>query len=138
MQKDDTVIIDSFHNSENATGYIALDNTRQLIVVAFRGTVSKGDQIADLSATFTDATELCPSCRAHKGFWRYWQSAKDRVTNQVVNLTQSNPDYRIMVVGHSLGGAVATLAGAALRAKFKLDIVSLNVLSICRAQFANP
>ncbi|KAJ6142521.1 hypothetical protein N7471_001974 [Penicillium samsonianum] len=37
---DNTTVINAFHSDHSPTGYIALDHTRELIVVTFRGSVN--------------------------------------------------------------------------------------------------
>lgn len=50
----------------------------------------------------------------------------------------ANPDYRIIATGHSLGGAVATIAAANLRkAGFAVDIYTFGAPRAGNAAFAN-
>jgi hypothetical protein len=126
VEDDDTETIFTFHNATGPTGYIALDHTRKLTVLTFRGTVSKYDGETDFKYQFTAIEDVCPGCNAHEGFWGYWSSAADVIISELRSATTSHPDYSLTVVGHSLGGAVATLAGTILRTKgFSLDIVSV-------------
>ncbi|KAJ5466799.1 hypothetical protein N7475_004551 [Penicillium sp. IBT 31633x] len=123
VEADDTIVISAFHSDTGPTGYIALDHTRKLILLTFRGTVSKSDGDTDLDIHLTPVDELCTGCKVHRGFWRYWTSVSSQAISQLETVTSSYPDYRLSVVGHSLGGGVATLAGTALRNKgFILDI----------------
>jgi hypothetical protein len=125
VEADDTETIFTFHNGTGPTGYIALDHTKKLIILAFRGTVSENDGNTDFSFFFTPIEDVCPGCRAHKGFWGYWSSVADQVISQLHSATENHKDYGLTLVGHSLGGAVAALAGTVLRQKgFTLDIVS--------------
>lgn len=47
VQADDTETIDAFHNTTAATGYVALVHTRKLILLIFRGTITKHDADTD-------------------------------------------------------------------------------------------
>jgi pimeloyl-ACP methyl ester carboxylesterase len=60
-------------------------------------------------------TNICDGCTAHEGFWNSWVKARARVTAAVQKALQSHPGYQIISTGHSLGGALATLAAADLR-----------------------
>ncbi|CAG8038896.1 unnamed protein product [Penicillium salamii] len=124
VQAHDTEIIDNYHRTDNATGYIALDHTRKSIIVTFRGTITIADGDADKNIwPKVHLPEFCKNCYGHAGFWTYWKSAEDQVVSRLQQATKDNPDYSIAVAGHSLGGAVSTLAGTALRQKgFTLDI----------------
>ena len=59
--------------------------------------------------------DLCPCCAAHHGFWESWLGQRKPVLHILTRLHAQNPDYRIAIVGHSLGGAIATLAAGDIR-----------------------
>ena len=96
------------------TGFLAVDETNRLILLTFRGTHSLQSLGTDLDYGFAD-TDLCEGCLVHKGFWHAWLEMKDRITTQVLETIKAHPDFRFVVTGHSLGGAIATLAAGALR-----------------------
>ncbi|RMZ76024.1 hypothetical protein DV738_g5149, partial [Chaetothyriales sp. CBS 135597] len=79
----------------DATGFVAVDHANQLIVLAFRGSVSLGNWL------FGDFNLLALPSNIFKA--------------KLQEATESWPDYSIVSVGHSLGGAIATLAAAELR-----------------------
>ncbi|CAG8898389.1 unnamed protein product [Penicillium egyptiacum] len=119
----------------DSCGYIALSHapsTKQ-IILAFRGTYSITNTIIDLSAypqayipypdpeenttTSTRTGPHCESCAVHAGFMRSWLETRSTILPQISILRQKYPDYAITLVGHSLGGAVAALAGLEMRLK---------------------
>jgi predicted lipase len=105
------------HNSEldtDVTGYVAIDNTNKLVVTSFRGSSSVDNWITNLEFGFVD-TDLCPGCTAHEGFWQSWLDARDDILAAIKNSSATNPTYKLVVTGHSLGGAIASLATAQLR-----------------------
>lgn len=59
----------------------------------------------------------CENCTVHSGFLRSWQNTREIVLKQVLISKKQYPDYTIHLVGHSLGGAVAALAGLELEIK---------------------
>ncbi len=62
------------------------------------------------------------------GFYTTWKSVQNGVTKEVVRLHNLYPSYSIVVSGHSLGGAVATLAGFSSSSLcFRLPHPSLSV-----------
>jgi hypothetical protein len=53
----------------------------------------------------------CTNCTVHTGFWTSWQNTRPFILGHLEYLRDKYPDYRLDLVGHSLGGAVAALAG---------------------------
>ncbi|KAK0100259.1 hypothetical protein ONS96_007542 [Cadophora gregata f. sp. sojae] len=53
----------------------------------------------------------CTNCTVHTGFWTSWQNTRPFILPYIKLLHEKYPDYRLDLVGHSLGGAVAALAG---------------------------
>jgi DNA/RNA endonuclease G (NUC1)/pimeloyl-ACP methyl ester carboxylesterase len=73
-------------------------------LVAFRGTSSPGDWLANLDVLFTSR----PYGKVHRGFFRALEDVQDRVMRALSDLGKS----RVIVTGHSLGGALATVFAA--------------------------
>lgn len=121
------------------------------IVVAFRGTYSLTNTVVDLSTVpqeyvpypeepddnnnSTDGgrggeeeekREKCTNCTVHTGFLTSWQSARRLVLPALRAARHRHPDYPIHLVGHSLGGAVAALAGLELRLSHPLSDVAVT------------
>jgi hypothetical protein len=107
-------------------------------VVAFRGTYSLTNTIIDLSAVpqvyvpypsdggaddddggggdtsnppSQGRKNRCMNCTVHAGFWTSWKNTRSIVLPSVAEARAEYPDYQVVIVGHSLGGAVAALAG---------------------------
>lgn len=113
----DTVEVDPAFLSSQATdvtGYVAVDRGRRLTVLAFRGTGSTRNWIADLDFLKVEV-DICAGCRAHQGFWRSWSEARTGVMAALLSAAQSYPSFKVVVVGHSLGGAIASFAAAEIR-----------------------
>jgi hypothetical protein len=96
------------------TGYVGTDPTNKLIIVAFRGTASLDNWVTNLNYK-TISTDLCNGCTAHGGFWQSWLDSRKDVRAAVKQLVRLYPNYKIAATGHSLGGAIASLAAAQLR-----------------------
>jgi hypothetical protein len=53
----------------------------------------------------------CENCTVHMGFWTSWKNTRPFVVPHVKEMKEKYPNYQVHLVGHSLGGAVAALAG---------------------------
>ena len=98
----------------DTAGFVALDNTHKAIVLAFRGSYSVRNWVTDAVFPHTDPG-LCDGCTAELGFWTAWDVVKEEIVATLSSAKEKNPDYELVVVGHSLGAAIATLAATDLR-----------------------
>ncbi len=77
--------------------------------VAFRGTSSFSDAVADVNP-FTDEVGGNKGGRVHQGDYNQFLAVEQQLTE---HLSQNSDRYTVIrFVGHSLGGALATIAGA--------------------------
>ncbi|TGZ78362.1 alpha/beta-hydrolase [Ascodesmis nigricans] len=109
----------------DSCGYIALDHspTHPRIIIAFRGTYSLTNALIDLSAGQQEylpypsdghslpVADKCSGCVVHQGFLESWSQTEKLISPVIEELRRTQPGYRVTLVGHSLGGAVAALAG---------------------------
>jgi putative lipase involved disintegration of autophagic bodies len=114
-----------------------VDDTHQLIVVAIQGTAYS----SNIFSVITDMdinrvkTDMCgpdhnkeDGCLVHGGFWRAMMDIRDIVIHHVSQARALHSEYRIVVTGHSLGGAITSLIGSTLRKEgFSVDIVCLSL-----------
>lgn len=59
----------------------------------------------------------CNNCTVHMGFHRSWLNTRKRILPDLLQHVLLYPHYELNLVGHSLGGAVAALAGLDLQAR---------------------
>lgn len=96
-------------------GVVAADD--DTVVIAFRGTEMQkwADALTDLSAL------LVPGYggRVHQGF----KQAFEGITDEMEPLLKDHAHKKFYLTGHSLGGALATLAAVKLHPKHKVEAV---------------
>lgn len=59
----------------------------------------------------------CENCTVHSGFLQSWINTRPIVLKHILKAHIDYPSYSLQLVGHSLGGAVAALAGLELEIK---------------------
>ncbi|MBK8011248.1 MAG: LysM peptidoglycan-binding domain-containing protein [Deltaproteobacteria bacterium] len=103
------------HGPTDAQGFVAYDPGRNVVLVAFRGTESFSDVLADLSFLGADGS-LYGGGRIHHGFVRQIEGLlTDTALMSTIDGYRADgrrnhgAEPAIMVGGHSLGGALATL-----------------------------
>eukprot|EP01118_Nematostelium_gracile_P014581 TRINITY_DN5717_c0_g1_i1.p1 TRINITY_DN5717_c0_g1~~TRINITY_DN5717_c0_g1_i1.p1 ORF type:complete len:278 (-),score=71.03 TRINITY_DN5717_c0_g1_i1:86-919(-) len=113
--------------ADNTLGYVGYDDQEQINMVAFRGTESTSltNWIEDL-----DFSQMTPynddsDAYVHAGFYGDYLDLRSQVIAAVKELTKTNPSYKMYVVGHSLGAALATLAAVDIVDTFDYHNITL-------------
>jgi len=94
----------------DCSGYVAISHTLKAIAVAFRGSKDFNQVVKQILEIL-----LSPKTRFLDGeVQSYWKRGFDvlwpSMKTEVNTLVSQNPSYQIWVTGHSLGGAMASLA----------------------------
>lgn len=91
----------------------------------------------DLQGLIRCRRELCRDCRVHNGFRAAFSSVREHVLDVVQDVKKDSQYKKVVVTGHSLGGAVATLASAYLRKKgHDCDLYTYGSPRVGNRQFA--
>jgi predicted lipase len=109
---------------DDTTGLIAIDRVAKKIIVSFRGSESLGNFVTNLEFGFENASDICYGYQLPTGFFNDWQVANVSVINAVTQATRAaeNKGYDVIVTGHSLGAAVATICAAVLRGNYSYPV----------------
>jgi|GEM_PF-1735331 len=100
------------------------------ITVWFRGSVTPSEWLDDATMVQTFFDEGGAGIRAHNGFVELYRSVRADLLLTLDDLADQHPDVDILFTGHSLGGALATLAA--------LDVVETLDLQPRTYTFASP
>ncbi|CCH63033.1 hypothetical protein TBLA_0J00330 [Henningerozyma blattae CBS 6284] len=118
---------------ELGTGYVMVDHGRKVIVIAFRGSSTRQDWYSDFEiyptryvpGSMSEYIDLirsgkirpCKGCKMHRGFYRFKQSLGKHFLRKVEKIFAIYSDYNLVVTGHSLGAAIASMLGIELKLK---------------------
>lgn len=109
--------------------FVVRDRARRTIVVGIRGTWSPHDVLTDLCCTAEECEVESTSglsamlgstdvVRAHHGMLQAARSVQADVEAILDEEVKSNPDYELVIVGHSMGGGIAALLGILWQSRF--------------------
>lgn len=120
----------------DSTGFVGVDKTRSEIVITFRGSSSLENWMANMLMSREDVPQWCEGCEVHEGFWKAYNE-QPQVLETVERLAGEYKNYTITAVGHSLGGALATLAAVELRVKgHTVDLYSYGAPRVGNREFS--
>ena len=99
--------------------YVAVDRNEKLVVLAIRGTANGSDFITDACSTSVPFL----GGFAHSGVvMSAWQIISTRLP-QMTRACYENPDFKLLLTGHSMGAAVAVCVAMLLRSG-DVDVIS--------------
>lgn len=121
-------------------GMIVRDDKRKEIVVAFRGTSELTDAITDILFILVPlrSTGLVGmgNAKVHLGFLDAYNAVALDVLHIVQDQLAVHPSYRIIVTGHSLGGAIAALGAISIKSAH--PHVSIKLFTFGQPRVGNP
>ncbi|KII92719.1 hypothetical protein PLICRDRAFT_482426 [Plicaturopsis crispa FD-325 SS-3] len=109
-------------------GFIARDDERQEIIVAFRGSQEPGDAITDAAIALVPLVSPgvnAEGARVHSGFMNAYNSVAAIILATVKAQRAAYHNYTFVATGHSLGGALASLCGLSHKSNFPKATVKL-------------
>ena len=85
------------------------------IVLAFRGVRSIETGLTKLNTRLVPNAACGAGCEVHEGFQKSWDSVAASITRQLTAIQAVTTLNRLVITGHGVGGALATLAALQYR-----------------------
>jgi len=109
------------HRDTSSEAAIWRDNSRRLVVIAFRGTSDIMDVLTDINLLQTplemgyNGQKSDDPRQVHSGFFASARAISRRVKELLLSATAGTPgEWSLLITGHSLGGALAHLMATEL------------------------
>ncbi|KAG7398544.1 hypothetical protein PHYBOEH_010908 [Phytophthora boehmeriae] len=110
---------------DNFQGLVGYSPSYQAIVIAFRGSMDVTNWLDNLTFLKRRAYPEFPGVMVHMGFYWAWKSVSDQVLTILKKLQILHPHAKLLVSGHSLGGAVAAICAFELEFVEKMTVQAL-------------
>ncbi|GAB7358715.1 hypothetical protein MBLNU230_g3944t1 [Neophaeotheca triangularis] len=104
-------------SSAETSGFLIVDHTRRTLTLVFRGSQTPRNSFTSFNCFLIPTPSHCPNCKLHSGFHSAYQHLAPTVHNHLQDLQTLSTrfkTYKLILAGHSLGGALATIAAADL------------------------
>jgi hypothetical protein len=139
--KDSTLLQIFKSNQTDGAGFIVLNQNINALIVTFRGSQSAYSYYLDSNFILKSPTifKTVSNAKIHAGFHDVYQSLQSTVQDALDKYAQQYQNSRIIFTGHSLGGAMATLAAIDYfgRTGNKQHVVTFGQPKVGNAEFAD-
>lgn len=135
VSNDARAIAEAAPGDPSAFGFLVREEATGAVLVCIRGTQTPREWLANFTAVPNPLTDVAGFGFVHLGFERMYRSVK-RSIHQVLSALPSNT--RITCLGHSLGGAMTTLAAIDIRfnlGKSNVDVATFGCPRVGKLDF---
>ena len=132
--RSDKVVVEDERRRTSAVIHLIADS--RIIFVAFRGTNNREDVAANLKSWPSMSADKSFRGSVHAGFLSSYKALHERITSELSHRLASFDS--IVVTGHSLGGAIATIAVPILKNLFRfkeIDCITFGAPRVGNKRF---
>ena len=115
-------------------GYvIARSDATCELIVSICGTSNLGDLLLDVSATSVPFL----NGKTHRGVLIATKWCYSHLEKKIAKQMKAHPCYKLKLIGHSLGGAVATLMTFKLQDKYNIETITFGSPPVCSKELVD-
>ncbi|GAV53574.1 hypothetical protein ZYGR_0AK00760 [Zygosaccharomyces rouxii] len=116
---------------ELGTGCLLVDHAREVVIVSLRASTTRQDWLSDFTiyptswepsskSCYENLVESgdikpCEDCKIHRGFYKFSETLAELFLDEIEEIFSKYPKYHLVITGHSLGAALASIAGIELK-----------------------
>jgi hypothetical protein len=109
----------------------------QNLVIIFRGTQTFENYKTDAKFILKDMGTICKGCKIHSGFISAYEEISNQVLEKYESLRKRYKGYKTILTGHSMGGALATIASVYLKKEgLDFDLYTFGSPRVGNQEFA--
>ncbi|EAS02396.1 lipase family protein (macronuclear) [Tetrahymena thermophila SB210] len=120
-------------------GYCGFVKDSQNIVISFRGSDNLRNWMSNLNCRKFNY-QKCDKCNVHEGIYNIYSSFQNKLTECALNLIKQYPQASIIITGHSLGGALATLQAVDIKTQYpdySIELVTFGSPRVGNQKFSD-
>ncbi|KAJ1957723.1 hypothetical protein EC988_000686 [Linderina pennispora] len=129
---------DTVKTANPSFGFVAHKDDTKEIIVSWRGTTILMDWVKDFTYFPVSWPSSIAGSQVHRGFLQAYSSASAHIEETVAKLVAKYPDYSIVLTGHSLGGAQATIAAVDYATRHPEWLSKLKLFTYGQPRVGNP
>ncbi|KAJ9077540.1 hypothetical protein DSO57_1015732 [Entomophthora muscae] len=115
---------------------IARDTVRKEIVLLFRGSHNIRNWLQNFVYEYSEL-KYAPGARVHKGFGDSSVALISHYSKALAFEMNEHPDHRLVIVGHSLGGAQAIISALELNYRMQIPFEKMSVFTYGQPRTGN-
>ncbi|KXN74483.1 alpha/beta-hydrolase [Conidiobolus coronatus NRRL 28638] len=122
----------------NSAAFFGVNHERKLIIVSYRGTSNFKNWLINLDFKLVGLrTNQTSAIKVHSGFNNAADALMPKIRSSLLMAKKQNPKYKIVFTGHSLGGAIATLAAAKLAEERAIEWSDIQLITFGQPRVGN-
>ncbi|KAI9294161.1 alpha/beta-hydrolase, partial [Neoconidiobolus thromboides FSU 785] len=116
---------------------IAVDKTKKEIIISFRGSSNLRNWFQNVQTLPFNSEQAIIDATVHSGFKTCNDNLKKLYIPVIKKLVKKYPKFTVVVTGHSLGGAVATLATLSINFEVRIKFSKMRLVTFCQPRVGN-